>query len=163
MAYSIFQPSHDPSFESIYLCFVVNFWQSIVMPQICLPIMFSSMSFKFDFRNSRKKVRKARLLQELHLPLLMLAQIHQSQVIMFIKSYIGNTGSNCPPRVAIQLQWKENSNEAQSHWDWPPGTLDKLSDQGYTSLPKSDEIERGKIVLNCEMGILCSVYLSQTM
>ena len=99
------------------------------------------------------KVRKARLLQELHLPLLMLAQIHQSQTVSFWFNCIGITFmlyllwvcSICigitehsiyasialfasisqhafPLRVATQLQWKENSNEAQSHWGWPPGT-----------------------------------------
>ena len=90
---------------------------------------------------SCKKVRKARLLQELHLPLLMLAQIHLSQVsnlyfCINVFLYFVPYGSmwqvwfhqilssaNSFFRVATELWWRENFNAGRSHWAWPQGTF----------------------------------------
>ena len=53
--------------------------------------------------------------------------------------------------------WEPRKNTQNS--EKYPG-YDKLSDQGYTSLPKPDESESGQMVLK---WALSSVYLSQTM
>ena len=93
---------------------------------------------------SCKKVRKARLLQELHLPLLMLAQIHLSQVsnlyfcinvFLYFVPYGSlwlwlwlwfhqiSSSANSLFRVATELWWRENFNAGRSHWGWPQGTF----------------------------------------